>query len=200
MNRREIAALACKILALWLLTQAATLLVTTVVAIVTLASVLIAGQGRWNEAGLSALLGVLFGAGPTLVTAGIGVWLWKKANSMASRMVSDDPAPVASAQATREDLLGVAYSAMGMFILASSLPELGKTIAQLLVARGLGLQSYQMWQNPTWQFRFWGGLSQIAIGLWLLLGSRGIVRALRKLQRPDVEAPIAEEAIPQEPN
>jgi len=130
----------------------------------------------------------------------VGVWLWNKADSVASRMVSDDPAPVTSAQATREDLLGVAYSAMGMFILASSLSELGKTIGQLLAAEHLGVQPHQMWQNSAWQFRFWGGLSQIGIGLWLLLGSRGIVRVLRKLQRPDVETPIPEEPLPQEPN
>jgi hypothetical protein len=200
MNRREIAALACRILALWLFTQAATSLVTTIVEVVTLFNIWDDITRGANQSGISAPFGVLLGMSPTLVMIAIGVLLWKKADSVASRMVSDDPAPVTSAQATREDLLGVAYSAMGMFILASSLPELGRTIAQLLAADGVGLQNQQLWQNGAWQGRFWGELTQIAIGLWLLLGSRGIVRALRKLQRPDVETPIPEEALPQEPN
>ncbi len=71
------------------------------------------------------------------------------------------------------DVMADAFSANGVFSLAELLRDLAEVFIR--VARG----EYQFsvyWANATWQANFWSLVIELAMGLWLIFGSRGIVR------------------------
>lgn len=130
------------------------------------------------------LVTVVYGIVPPLVLLAIGTFLWKKADAIALHIYphNDDPATCDINAAATTDLLAVAFASIGMYILVSAIPELVNQIARPMA---MGVSMQQAWENAGWQVEFWTSLLQVGLGLWLMLGMRGIARIVKRFQRDD---------------
>lgn len=187
--KTTITTLACRILALWVFTQVVTSLATVVVGI----------GGVWftsssNKAAAGTLIMTIFTVVPSLVLLAIAFLLWKKADYIGSLMLPQSDEQIVICGFTSQEVLAVAFAAIGMDVLVYALPQFGRHLAFAFWESSRFADS---WKNSDWQIRFWVYLFQIGIGVWLMLGMRGIARAVRSLQRNDVPD---DESIPSDPN
>ncbi|MGA3068214.1 MAG: hypothetical protein ABSF29_15325 [Tepidisphaeraceae bacterium] len=171
MTRLEIATLACKILALWLLAQVVTDLSSIVALTVIIVSRIFGGQlPRWEDFEGPLIEGIFW-----LAQAAIGLFFWFKARQIAERMVSDDPSVVTGTNFTQENAMAVAFSAVGMFTLVPAL----KAVTRYAIEIFSGAYSFsRLWGSANWEADFWSAVLGLAVSLWLIFGSRGIVRVV----------------------
>lgn len=174
MTRHEIATLACKILALWSFAQS--LLLSTGIILIMIAIVTeYTESARWS--GLTAAMGS--GAIP-LGMFGLGLFFWFGANRLASRMVSNDPTPVTHVDLTPEDCLGIALSAIGVFIMVPVVRDLGATLVQISLDE---FTLSQWWASASWQANLWSSIMGLGFAIWLIVGSRRIARFMLWLRK-----------------
>jgi hypothetical protein len=130
MTRREIATLACKILALWMFAQAAFFVAgVLLMGIISIAAIFTDRGFRWDELAGAAVTGV-----PALGMLFIGLYFWYRASRLAARMVSDDETPVTRPDITQADLMAVAFSTIGVFTLVPVFRDLAGSFIR--IARG----------------------------------------------------------------
>ena len=182
-----ITTLACRILALWVFTQAVTNLATVVIAIVALF-----GFAASGDKAATIIPTVITGV-PSLILLAIAILLWVKADLIGSRMLPQTAEQIAICGPSSQEVLAIAFAALGMYVLVDALPKFGR---QLAVAIWESHRFADAWNDTRWQIGFWANLFQIGIGIWLMLGMRGIARAVRSLQRSDVPK---DESFPSDP-
>ena len=182
-----ITTLACRILALWVFTQAVTALATAVIAIVATFGFVSSGD-KAVTIFTTAITGV-----PPLILLAIACLLWVKADAIGSRMLSQTADQIVICGPSFQEVLAIAFAALGMYVLVDALPKFGRQIA---VAVWESQRFVDAWNDTRWQIGFWANLFQIGLGIWLMLGMRGIARAVRSLQRSDVPE---DESIPSDP-
>jgi len=175
LTRLEIAELACKVIALWVFTQVAFTTVPFLLFI--LAAIFQPNPGKTIlvTLGISAVvpLGGLI----------IGIFLWKKSRAVARRMVSEDPSPVIRTDFGKEHLLSIAFTVVGIYAVWESMNGLFRIITQIfLFTREYGLMDSGLWKDIKWEASVCGTLGSLGFGIWLLLGSRGIVRLLQRIR------------------
>lgn len=167
MNRREIAALICKTLALLMFAQAAFLSITGVVLIIFMfLTAPFHGWIDWNKFHELLILSI-----PLVAVLVVGIIYWRESKSIATRMVSADPAPVTNLSITVQDVMMVAFSTAGLFILVDGVRDF---IAIVFLAHSFNSTTSEFWYNG----QTWAALVQLGLGLWLVLGSHGIVGAI----------------------
>lgn len=176
MTRLEIATLACKILALWLFAQAVILGVRVGPTLVS-AVLSVFGPRGFQDAPLWM---VVWGGFPVLGYLAMGLFLWFRAAGLARRMVTDDPAPATRADITEEGVMAVAFAAVGVFVLASVFPGIAWSLYQRSAARD-SVGVYR--PGGEWQPALCSHAIGLGLGLWLLLGSRGIAKVVRWARR-----------------
>jgi hypothetical protein len=176
MSRSQIAAVACRLLAMAMFALAA------VTASRTMAETLVSGAGTTvfrhllealpattDYAGLSALGADSLVAGGMWVLCGVCCWL--RAEKIAVQMVGDNPEPVAPAHVTAEDVLAGGFRLIGMLILVGALRTAGSLAWIFLLSEDLPSvffkSSYGVTAVQT--------LLEAAFAVWLLLGTRGVV-------------------------
>lgn len=172
MTRLEIATLACKVLALWLFANAVVVGVSVGPTLVS-AVLSIFGPSGFQHTPLSMVVWTGFPAAGYLA---MGLFLWFRAASLAGRMVTDDPAPATRADITAEGVMAVAFAAVGVFVVTRVLPGIAWGLYQRVGdPRPVGGRGSQpaLWPNAI----------GLGLGLWLLLGSRGIAEVVRRLRR-----------------
>lgn len=187
MTKREIAALACKILALYIW--------------VTAIRVFGAGltslgfsiyQGRWQPE-----LGILDFVLPLAFYGGIGLIPWLQAERLASYMVPGTAVQAPEAQEAKviqTDIEPIAFSVVGLFILAGAIASAVGLLVRILYEVRTGWQSFEIYSGQTYQDAAMTA-ARLVIGLWLLLGSGGFARFLdrvRDLGKADVDDSIDE--------
>jgi hypothetical protein len=177
MTRLEIATLACKIIALWVLVQAAYYLVNVVYMVVYLFGLLFGSQGTHSELS-NAAVGVE-GVGLSLLS----LFLWFQAPRLAKRMVSSDPTPITGAGLTKDDVMTIAFSTVGVYIFIEGLEQLAWVLLHGLYGSET---SGMLWANLGWRTEFLSAVISAALGGWLTLGSRGIVNFLKWLRTAGV--------------
>jgi hypothetical protein len=171
MTRREIATLACKILALWMFAQAAFFIAGVILmAIISVAAIFTNRGFRWDELVGAAVTGV-----PALGMLVIGLYFWFRAGRLADRMVSDDETPVTRPDITQADVMAVAFSAVGVFTLVPVFRDLAASFIRIAEDE---YRFSEYWASANWQARFWSSIIGLAFALWLIFGSRGIVRVV----------------------
>src|SRR5262245_32495917 len=128
MTRREIAKLACQILALWWFSQG----------VITAAGILLWAGFTAIGAAFGArgfdwvqLTGSLVMAVPALGYLIAGWFFWTRATRIAGRMMPDDATPVTRPDMTQADVMIVAFTAIGVFTLVPVLRELGSDLYYL---------------------------------------------------------------------
>jgi hypothetical protein len=178
MNRRDIAALICKSLALLMFAQAAFLSITAILLIIFM--FVAAPFRRWFD--WSQFYAYLILSVPVFATLIVGLIYWKRSNSIASRMVSADPAPVTKLSITVQDVMIVAFSIAGVFILVDGMRDL---VAMVYLAHRYNFTASEFWYDS----QTWTALVQLSLAIWLVLGSRGIVSAIYWLRTAGIRDP-----------
>jgi hypothetical protein len=184
MSKREVAELACRILALYYL-------VVNLHSFVTLPITL--GMGVWNAiqfGGWDATgIGILFiGLGTGCIIA--LVWfLWTRAWWIAEKLVPHDANYSRWPRVRAQDMQVVAFSMVGLFTLVNSFQSLARSFGMYV-----GVLNSDEYGERRITFLEWltlegalGSLIGCILGLWLVLGSRGLVRLIRRLRRPEFD-------------
>ncbi len=167
MNRREVATVVSRSIALVILAQVAYF--GTVLLAVVLISVLMTPFREswfawWHRSSM-----LLFTA-PIFAGSVLAIIYWKKAPAIAVRMVPGTLEPVAPSFDIR-DVMVVAYSTAGLFVFLGGLREF---VSVLFHARLYNYSTYELSRTDG----LWISTAQLALALWLILGSRGIVGAV----------------------
>jgi hypothetical protein len=162
MTKREIAILAFKILSIYAFIQA----------IDQSSYVLycITSQDQFDPAAKVELIWISV---PPMLLALCGTILWFTAPFLATSVFKTTGSEYAST-ASLADIQMVAFSVVGLFILATGFPELVNVLTVNLTAS---------WIEGGWRAKIHNIVVlvlKIALGLWLLLGSDGIVSFIRK--------------------
>lgn len=161
LNRREIAALVCKTLALILFALVA---VSSLTAVLPLALMFLSAPYEWSH----EFLLLLCVAVPLFAMFVVGVIYWKKSNLIAKFMLSADPSPVTIQSFTVQDAMIVVLSTVG---LCCFLEGIVRFVGIVYFAQNFTLTASEFWNHP----QIWSATVQLASGLWLMFGSRGIV-------------------------
>ena len=177
MNRREIASLICKSLALLLFSQVALVAVAELLLIIfSISAEPIRGYIDW-----SGIIGLLIFSIPGVAMGIVGLFYWKKADWIATRMIDDDPSWVRDRPVKLPDVMLVAFSTAGVFLLSRGIRDFAGVVGRYF------WHSY----NPLWVDVWkapdtWSSVAQIAFAAWLMVGSRGLVRFILWLRTAGV--------------
>lgn len=176
MNRREIAAVVSRSVALVILAQVAysgaTLLGITVYS---LAAASDKGSFNWSSLSSAILPCVLITAGSL-----VAMVYWKKAPAIAARMTPENLEPVtASPSFGLRDVMVVAFSTAGLFVFLDGIREL---VGVLYLAQLYDCSLYELFRVAA----LWSSGAQLALALWLILGSRGICGAIHWIRTAGV--------------
>jgi hypothetical protein len=180
MTKRDVAELACRILALYYL-------VTNLhwfVSIPFLSAGLREAQrgGSFAETGtvlLGAALGILF-------VLGVVWFLWTRSGWIAEKIVPNEANDSRWPHFRVADLQVVAFSMIGLMTLIDGVRYFSRSAGLYLSylydsnhpAAYVSLRDWLLMEQTL------PSLLSIVLGLWLILGSRGVVRLIRRLQRP----------------
>lgn len=182
MTRTEIAILACKILAMWVFAQAALLIMDVVMMVIFALANLHSGVSHSTDLAQTAVTGV-----PAVGAVIVGVLLWSYAPQFASRMVSAGPEPVTRPDLDHEAVLSVAFAAIGCWLLIPALRD----VASIIFTAAFGKYPlFEYWQDSRWQARFWPPVFETGLSIWLIVGTRGVVRLVLMLRRRDGETHV----------
>jgi hypothetical protein len=182
MTKRDVAELACKILALfYLIANLHTFLTTPVSVGMTIWRAL--RYGEFEETGIAMLI-IATATGFILLL----VWfLWTRSWWIAKKMVPDDANYSRWPRLRVADVQVVAFSMVGLFTLVNGVQYLARSFG--LYFGSLHADHY----DRRMSFLEWLSLDETlasivgcVLGLWLILGSRGIVRLIRRLRRPEL--------------
>jgi hypothetical protein len=113
---------------------------------------------------------------PSLLWAASGIVLWFIAPLLATsifKTTTPEEEPAASSEAIRE----IAFSIVGLFVLAMSLPDFVSTVAIMVVfPPGPGSGNVMAYSTALL-------VAKLLLGFWLLLGSHGIAKFVRSTRR-----------------
>lgn len=167
MNRREIAAMVSRSVALVILAQVAYIGATLLgVVVFMLAAPPYQFAFTWTGLSIVLLLCALIAAGGI-----VAIVYWKKAPAIAARMVPENPEPVTTSSFSVHDVMVVAFSTAGLFVLLDGIREL---VDVLYHAQLYNYSFYEFYSTAA----LWSSGTQLALALWLILGSRGICGAI----------------------
>lgn len=174
MTRLEIAELACKILAVWIFAKAA----LSIGPLLTFLFTVVFGQvpsGGFSSLAYSAMIPL-----GELIVGGL---LWISSSALARQMVWDDPTPVVRTDLNREQWMSIAFSVVGIYAVWASSDALFRYVGRLFfIVRQFGADYANLWLELDSHGNIVGLLGSLAFGLWLLFGSRGIVRIVQRVR------------------
>jgi hypothetical protein len=189
MSKREVAELACRILALYYL-------VANLHSFLGLPITLGMGvwrvvqSGDWDVTGFA----IVFTALATGFVIALVWFLWTRASWIAEKMVPHDANYSRWPHVRAADLQVVAFSMVGLFTLVNGFQSLARSFGLYI-----GVLNSEQYGERRITFLEWltledtlGSLVGCILGIWLLLGSRGLVRLIRRLRRPEFDEPIDE--------
>jgi len=164
MTKREIFVVALKLFGIYLLVRSIEAL--RAMGYFFVATFTSGPQGRWF------FLGDIL---PLLFYLGGAYCLIKWAEPIAVRLSGKEEAPEVKAVVEKDSLQQIAFSAVGVFIIAAALPRISQTVANLSV-QWSELEILRIWAAIV------GLALQLGIGLFLFFGSKGLAGLLKKLK------------------
>ena len=191
LTRQEIGQFACKCFALWLLVQGATTGVYGLLGAICAA--FLPHRNSILEAIGVAMIMLVLVPGAQLI---VGVLLWRGSGAIGRLMIRNDPTPLQHFRLDVRQLMILACMATGVFVFADEVRALF-SLAAWLANLPLDLRPAQIWSNAHWTQNFWPAIFGLALAVWLILGSRGIVRFVERLRSvpeplPDEDKPVQE--------
>ena len=164
MTKREIFAVASKIFGIYLLVRGLVFSAPYIVYLIApqyMANV----EWKWLLPGLIPFVLYIFAA--------LFLIIW--AEPIAAKLSGKEEPSEVKAVVEKDSLQQIAFSAVGVFMVATALPRLTQMVATLIV------QVSDEARLPTWG-AIVGIVLQMAIGIYLFFGSKGLVGILKKLK------------------
>lgn len=162
MSNREVASLACKVLGIYII----------ILGINALFSVFTVSIGMPNQVANEGFINIIF----SLVYILFGVLLWILSDKLSVIMVTGEKHTVEVTGITASDIQRISFSVLGLYFLGDSLPELISTLMNINSMSGLP-------NTVRLRLLVSGGLiTELLIGLGILLGSQGLVNLLNKMR------------------
>ena len=184
MRRQELAVLAFKVLAVWVVLTSSYALVTTIT------SLYYFTEGHRLRDALTGLLGVG-------ITVGVGLMVWLNADWFARHSFSSPPSDAGEAQGqiSSTEIQGIAFAAIGVLVLTGSIPQLIFWIAMYAFS-AIGSGSHSVF-GPTGspltdqssqifdlkaKANIVSAVATTAIGIGLLFRSAVLVRLIQRVR------------------
>lgn len=170
MNKHDVAKLACRIMAIWVFVQLAVDLTAT---LTVMTSLMLAGETQHVLQFLLSALSLL----PLAIRIAVGVFLWRKADFIASRMTADiaDSNAAINAGFASTDILQIALPLVGFLILATGLSHLANFIS-------IAIRSNELSASPWTDSGLYSTILIFALAAWLIIGARGIANTITRLR------------------
>ena len=178
MNLRSLASLSCRFLAL----------ITAVGVIHSSSALLISLSYALSPSAGTAfpVTGFLLQLAPVAALILVSMILWMQADHIGARMVDESDESLVNLPKD-QSLQALAFSVMGLYVLAGVLPRLAQQIIVSLTANSASANT--AYPPPadifvaTMQIGGWVSMAvELALGLWLLLGARGLVFLLANVR------------------
>lgn len=181
MNYRNIAKLACQIMAIYYFILSINMIPSFIVTLVYF-------HDRINDMGqqISSYLAM---SGPMLIAS---IILWVFADKISKLMAGDSLESTENISLDLKNKTVLAFVIMGMFILTRSIPDLTRLLSQFMIMNSGQMVNSESKAYIDYLTRIIADIVQILMGLWLLLGSRGIVKVLqgfRDFGKENIEVP-----------
>lgn len=180
MTIKELARLSCKVLAVY----------TLVLAIQSLNhfAILPVSVGDNFPAGVAALM-VMAAFMPSILLLALAAILWFRADRLAGHMAPGENTSWEKPAVTGEDVQVIAFSVVGVMVLAGAVPELFQLVSNLALQRSTQFQPFNETVSVYTVSRATGLAVRLAIGIWLLLGARGLAGLLKTLREAGLKRP-----------
>jgi len=169
MSKREIASLACKILALSVVVQGIIRLGSMVT---TLVARSIRGPGDWSV----TVYGVCSSGFMGMLLLLLAWLIWAKSERLAVRMVGAEETPESGRSISQEEWINIAAGAVGILLLAVGVRSLVRSVVWSCVAVGSGARTTIDTPGIV------AAVVEIALGGWLVVGSKRMVRRIWRLR------------------
>lgn len=182
MSKKEIANLACKLLAIYTIVNGLT---GGLSGLASVAAILANSQGR---NGPSPTEVILMSFGPYLMFIVIGIFLWSFSHRISDFIGNEKhSAKVGSSNKKAvKEVEAIAFSVLGLFFVGSALPKAVSPIISLLTLNSFTAPGLNPQILPTIG-KLLEVIVHLAFGMWLLLGTHGLVNAMKKLRKAGVQ-------------
>ena len=183
MTRRDIAFLACRILALWLFVQAALNLSAVLVMFTALAASMF-GHTPWRARFVMTLISGL----PGVVQFVAGVLLWWKSAWFARRMAPAEETEGVTALLDARTVMAIACAAVGLFLAVPAVRQLAQFL--LVAVRYSDEDLYSNGTGIDFVTQVLPAILQALLAIWLIFGARGIARVVHVMRTyPNLRPP-----------
>jgi hypothetical protein len=132
-----------------------------------------------GTSGAGALVWLLFLI-PSLAQLVVAAFLWTRAPWIAQQMATGQSRNGPLLRVRGADLMTVAFSVIGVITSLMGLYGFVLSYVRFRIAE----MNVDFWLSSD---VLWGSLLQIGLGIWLTLGSRGLMRVIRRLRSGDVD-------------
>ena len=193
MTKREIAVLACRILAL----VAALYLLQASSSLLNLLSVVIGPIVNPSLPSPSpslttpSLLSIILALSPLALLLIFALFLWTQADFLSAKMVGEDDENRVTLP-TDQNAQALAFSVVGAYLMTQALPQAARMMTKFLVVSNAAPLVHRDWtglEAPDFTFV----AAQLALGFWLIFGARGFIALLHHLRRVGRDAPQSQE-------
>ena len=176
MTKREIAALICKVLGIYVFIGALNSLpLLFLPALTSMANASSGATSIENTARWASVINAL----PVILNILAGLFLWLGADNLARRMAKDTDT-VAQPVIGQEAQI-VAFSALGLFTLLQVIPRVGQIATNLYILSQQDAMIRREFKDLTAP-NIVGVVIQLSLGLWLLFGASGLVKLLQSFR------------------
>ena len=177
MSKREIAILACKIISIYTLIKA----ISTYPLLYNSFIFWFHNQNQEQISIIKFIVFLIAQFAPLVVLLLFTIALWFFAERISLRMIKG-----ADSSSIELNVQSIAFSIVGLIIVAQAIPDLGRVFFSLLYKAKLYSDISPGVRQDIWSADAWGHMAsatlRIAIGLWLLLGSYSFARMIKKIR------------------
>ncbi|MCK4624646.1 MAG: hypothetical protein KAV00_04990 [Phycisphaerae bacterium] len=174
MTKREIASLACKILAVYALLHIPQYLQGVYFAL----SSIIQGEPIFGDTS-GVLLNFSIFLIPTLLYLAVGILLWRRSDALASRMVSDDQPSEGQSTISGRAVSAIAFSIVGLVVLVDAIPRIARVLSHLAFQPTMEFEG--RWTANVIAELIALGV-QVILGAVLLVGGRALSQLVTKIR------------------
>lgn len=168
MSKRDIASLACKIIAIVLIIQGISILANLLSFYITVPNLMEMMEPEPIANMVSPYIFLLIS----------GVLLWFFSDKLALIMVKGENDSILNETLVIKaiDVQGILFSVLGLFFVGTSLPKILSALTNIYLMRDLPGASMRLLPNAM------GDISQFVLGLGIFFGSQGLVGLLKKVR------------------
>lgn len=121
---------------------------------------------------------VLIGLSPIL----IAIFLWRFPLAVASKLIPQTDASTKPGALDEVEFQVTAFSILGLWVLVSAIPDIFYWVTYVYRIKNIGFGQVRTELTPQNIASITSTIAEFILGVWLLLGSKGLVGMVRKLR------------------